>query len=68
VDGLYLDQRLVIELDSRAAHETTKAFERDRAGDRALLTKGYRVARITWRQLQEDQATLAAQLRALITR
>jgi hypothetical protein len=68
VDGLYPDQRLVIELDSRAAHETTNAFEQDRARDRALLTKGYRVARITWRQLQEDHATLASQLRALITR
>ena len=39
VDGLYTHGRLVIELDSRGAHETTKAFEEDRRRDRDLLTK-----------------------------
>ena len=66
VDALWPDQRLVVELDSRQAHETTKAFEDDRARDRALLTGGYRVVRITYRQLHEDAATVAAQLRVLL--
>jgi Protein of unknown function (DUF559) len=67
VDGLYVDDRLVIELDSRSAHETTRAFEEDRRRDRYLLTAGYRVMRITYRQLHEEDATIAAQLRSLIT-
>jgi hypothetical protein len=67
VDGLYADQRLVVELDSRAAHETTRAFEEDRRRDRYLLTKGYRVMRITHRQLHEEHATIARQLRSLTT-
>jgi hypothetical protein len=67
VDGLYPDQRLVVEVDSRAAHETTKAFEGDRARDRDLMTGGYRVVRITWRHLHDDEALLAQQLRALLS-
>jgi very-short-patch-repair endonuclease len=65
VDALWPDHRLVVELDSRQAHETTHAFENDRARDRHLQTHGYKVLRITWRQLHEDRATIAAQLRAL---
>jgi len=63
---LWPDQRLVVELDSRQAHETTRAFEEDRARDRLLLTRGYRVARITYRQLHQDAPTIAAQLVALL--
>jgi hypothetical protein len=66
VDALWPAQRLVVELDSRQAHHTTRAFEQDRARDRNLQVAGWHVLRITWRQLHEDQATIAAQLRALI--
>jgi hypothetical protein len=65
VDGLYRDQRLVIELDGRGAHQTTRAFEEDRRRDRDLVTSGYRVIRITYRQLHAEPATIAAQLRSL---
>jgi Protein of unknown function (DUF559) len=66
VDALWPEQRLIVELDSRQAHHTTKAFENDRARDRHLLTKGYRVVRVTWRQLHDDPATIAAQLATLL--
>jgi very-short-patch-repair endonuclease len=66
VDALWPRHRLVVELDSRQAHETTRAFEEDLARDRRLLIRGYRVARITYRQLHEDEATLGDQLRALL--
>jgi very-short-patch-repair endonuclease len=65
VDALWPRHRLIVELDSRQAHATTTAFEQDRARDRHLQTWGYRVLRITYRQLHEDEATIAAQLRAL---
>ena len=45
---------LIAELDGRAVHGTARAFERDRARDRALSAAGWRVVRITWRQLSEE--------------
>jgi very-short-patch-repair endonuclease len=67
VDALWPAERLVVELDSRQAHETTKAFEADRARDRDLQVWGYNVLRITWRQLHEDGPRIAAQLTALLS-
>ena len=66
VDCLWPAHRLVAELDGYATHGTRKAFERDHARDRALLVAGYRVTRITWRQLGEDEPALAHALRRLL--
>ena len=60
--------RLVAELDSYGIHTTRRNFEADRARDRALTAAGWRVVRITWRQLHHDATTLAAQLRTLLGR
>jgi very-short-patch-repair endonuclease len=46
-------------------HES--AFERDRARDRALTAAGWRVARITKRQLDDAPAEIATELRVLLT-
>jgi very-short-patch-repair endonuclease len=59
-------QRLVVELDGYETHGTRHAFEDDRARDRALQVQGWRIARITARQLETDAATTAGQLRALL--
>jgi very-short-patch-repair endonuclease len=67
VDCLWAEQRLIVELDGRASHGTGRAFERDRERDRLLLTDGWRVVRVTWRQLHDDPAALAADLRRLLT-
>src|SRR4051812_33547240 len=66
LDARWPQQRLVVECDGFAAHGTRKAFEDDRARDRALVADGWRVVRITWRQLEEDGATIAGQLRGLL--
>ena len=66
VDAVWDAQRLVVEVDGWAANGTRDAFERDSARDRALVTAGWRVVRITWRQLTKDAPLLAAQLRKLI--
>jgi very-short-patch-repair endonuclease len=58
--------RLIAELDGRAVHGTAAAFERDRARDRALNAAGWRVVRITWRQLSEEARELAEDLGALL--
>ena len=51
VDALWRAQRLIVEIDGFDAHGTRAAFERDRARDARLVAAGYRVIRITWRQL-----------------
>jgi very-short-patch-repair endonuclease len=53
-------------LDGFATHATRAAFERDRSRDRALQAAGWRVVRITWRQLDERSGEIAAELRALL--
>jgi very-short-patch-repair endonuclease/predicted transcriptional regulator of viral defense system len=66
-DFLWRAQRLIVELDGHETHGTRAAFERDRERDRILQTHGWRVIRITWRQLHETPDALAADLAALLT-
>jgi very-short-patch-repair endonuclease len=63
VDCLWEERRLAVELDGRGVHQTKRAFEKDRERDRVLLAEGWRTARVTWRQLRDDEATVAADLR-----
>jgi len=49
-----------------ATHATRRGFERDRARDRALATAGWRVVRLTWRQLHEEGEAIAADLCTLL--
>jgi very-short-patch-repair endonuclease len=66
VDALWRRRRLVVEVDSFAFHSTREAFERDRRKDADLMDAGYRVQRITWRQLvDEREAVVARVARAL---
>ena len=59
--------RLVVEVDSWTFHgRTRRAFDRDRARDRALLREGWRVARLTDRQIRDDPAGVVAEIRALL--
>ena len=71
IEGLEVDcawpaQRLIVELDGRATHDVVDAFEADRARDRRLEAAGWRVIRITWRQLHETPEELEADLRRLL--
>jgi very-short-patch-repair endonuclease len=65
-DCLWRRERLIVELDGRAAHGTRKAFEGDRERDRLLLADGWRVMHLTWRQLRDEGPTIAADLRAAL--
>jgi very-short-patch-repair endonuclease len=66
VDCAWPEDRLVVELDSRAWHDTELAFEEDRARDRRLGVAGWRIVRVTWRQLTEHPEELEADLRRLL--
>jgi hypothetical protein len=66
VDCLWPAQHLIVELDGRAVHGTRQAFEADRERDRLLLADGWRVTRVTWRQLRDDAPAVAADLKAML--
>lgn len=65
-DCAWPGQRLVVELDGRAAHGTRRAFESDRERDRILLADGWNVMRVTWRQLHDDEAAVVTDLRRIL--
>jgi len=54
---------VAVELDSRTVHGTRKKFESDRLRDRILIAEGWKTMRVTWRQLQDEPAEIARDLR-----
>ncbi len=66
VDLLWREQRLIVEIDGFQYHSTRQAFERDHARDAALQAAGYRVMRVTWRQITDQPHALIAQLAVLL--
>ena len=63
VDFLWPDIRLVLEADGRAAHDTGRAFERDRRRDQLVALAGYIPLRTTWRQVRDRPGELVGLLR-----
>jgi very-short-patch-repair endonuclease len=68
VDAHWPEQRLIVEVDGFAFHRTRAAFERDRARDAQLTAAGFRVIRVTWRQLQHEPERVAATIAAALAR
>jgi very-short-patch-repair endonuclease len=66
-DCVWRDRGVIVELDGRTVHATAAAFERDRRRDRGLTAHGWRVVRVTWRQLRTDPDALAYDLRAILS-
>lgn len=64
VDAVWREHKVIVELDSRAHHMTTRAFEEDRERDDVLQLAEYRVIRLTWRRLTEEPERVIARLRA----
>lgn len=67
VDFHWPRARLVVEIDTFGTHGTRHAFEEDRIRDRALQLAGYKVFRITDRQLERDPSGIARQLGTSLT-
>jgi predicted transcriptional regulator of viral defense system len=59
-DAMWPGERLIVELDSRAAHDTTSRFDSDRERDRLLAIEGWTVVRVTGNHLATDAGRLAA--------
>ena len=66
VDAVYREQKLVIELDSRQFHTTTRAFEEDRDRDADILSAGFSTLRITDHRLKTHQAKEARRLNTIL--
>jgi very-short-patch-repair endonuclease len=54
VDFVWRAQKLIVETDGGRYHRTRRAFESDRRKDQRLTLAGWRVLRITWRQLRDE--------------
>ncbi len=65
-DLLWRRQRLVVELDGAAWHDNRLSREDDAARQALLEAHGYRVVRITWRQLVDAPAQTLARIRAAL--
>jgi very-short-patch-repair endonuclease len=66
VDFYWAEANLVLEADGGAVHRTRRAFQEDRARDRALATRGIHVVRATWQDLTKGQAALARELKTIL--
>ena len=59
VDFCWPAERLIVETDGYEHHGTRAAFERDRARDAHLTTRGWRVLRLTDAQVRRDARSCA---------
>lgn len=62
IDCLWRDEKLVVEIDGRAYHSDARTFEGDRDRDGVLVSAGYRVMRVTWRQIIDQPRPLLVRL------
>jgi len=55
IDFLWEKAQVIVETDGRETHETPNAFQSDRRRDQFLAAAGYRVLRVTWKQIQGER-------------
>ncbi len=66
VDFLWPEAKLVVEVDGRATHGTTRAFQADRDRDGRLAVAGYLVVRFTWWDVTRRPVVVADRVRRLL--
>jgi very-short-patch-repair endonuclease len=66
VDFLWRSEQLVIEVDGFRFHSSRGAFERDRRRDAELAALGFRVLRVTWRQIVDRPEALVARIASVL--
>lgn len=67
-DFLWRAHHLILETDGRRTHRTDRAFERDRLRDQRAMAAGWRVVRITWRQVTREPKRIGAVLADLLAK
>jgi very-short-patch-repair endonuclease len=68
VDFCWVEQQLIVETDGYKFHSGRVAFEDDRARDLELRALGYEVQRLSYRQVFDESAQVAAVLHAALAR
>ena len=63
VDAVWFAASVVVELDSRLAHSTSRSIENDHRRDLDLRHAGYTVLRYTWQQITESPELVVADLK-----
>jgi hypothetical protein len=66
VDFSWLEQRVVVEIDSYFHHGPQPAFERDRRRDAGLTIAGFSILRFTERALRVEASRVKATLRSVV--
>lgn len=66
VDCHWPSTNQIVELDGWQGHKGRVAFREDKARDRRLAAAGYAVTHLTWNQLDDESAAVAADLRAVL--
>lgn len=66
VDFHWPQHKLIVEFDGFAFHADRKSFENDRLRDQKLIAAGYRVIRITARQLDQTPYAVTARIAAAL--
>lgn len=62
VDFAFPAAQLVVEVDGWDPHGSRQAFEDDRARDAHLVSLGWAVIRVTWRQVTRTSGKVARQI------
>ena len=65
VDALFVEARLIVELDSWTFHRDRQAFESDRDRDADMVALDLATVRITWKRLTETPGREATRLRRI---
>jgi very-short-patch-repair endonuclease len=63
VDALFRKEKLAVEIDGWAFHQSRTAFQDDRTKQNALTQAGYRVFRFTWEDLTSRTVYCVKQIR-----
>jgi hypothetical protein len=66
VDALFVEERVIVELDGWQFHQGKIAFEDDRERDAHMLAGGFVTVRLTWRLSHEHAHREAARLRTIL--
>jgi very-short-patch-repair endonuclease len=65
-DVIWREFKVIVEFDGVGTHDNPRSYEDDRATDRALTALGYRVLRVTWKQLTKQPQKVVAEVSAAI--
>ncbi len=61
-----IGRRLIVEIDSRAHHDSPAAYAEDRRRDREAVARGYVVLRLTYQDVVHDWPRAWENLRAIV--